>query len=107
MKTRMTLSIAFLLISTLNARAQDAKPARKPHVAFIEKKLDMEIDSLLALYKQIHVNPELAFQEEKTAARLAKELRQVGFEVTEKVGVTGVVGVFKNGAGPTILVRAD
>jgi len=73
----------------------------------IAKRIDAEAESLLSLYKHIHAHPELAFQEEQTAARLAKELRAVGFEVTTKVGVTGVVGVLKNGVGPKILVRAD
>ena len=55
-----------------------------------------------------HRNPELSYMETKTAARMAKELRAIpGIEVTEKVGGTGVVGVMKNGSGPTVLVRAD
>jgi hippurate hydrolase len=90
-----------------SSATQETKSPRKPHVAFIQKKIDAEIDSLLALYKDIHANPELAFQEERTAAKLARELRKSGFEVTEKIGKTGVVGVLKNGDGPTILVRAD
>jgi hippurate hydrolase len=101
---RYLFFVVCMIFPTL-ASAQES--ARKPDVARIQKKLDAEIDSLLALYKQIHAYPELAFQEEQTAARLAKELRHVGFDVTEKIGGTGVVGVFKNGAGPTILVRAD
>lgn len=87
--------------------ASSAPGQRKPLVALVEKRIDAEAESLLALYKHIHAYPELAFQEEKTAARLAKELRTAGFTVTEKVGVTGVVGVFRNGDGPTIMVRAD
>jgi hippurate hydrolase len=64
--------------------------------------------SLGALFDHFHRNPELSFKETATAARMAKELRAVpGMAVTEKVGGTGVVGVLKNGAGPTILVRAD
>ena len=59
------------------------------------------------MYKQLHASPELSFHEEETAARLSGELRKLGFEVTEKIGGHGVVGVLKNGQGPTILVRAD
>ena len=95
------------ILIPVEAVAQNAGPDRAPQVALIQKKLDTEIGSLLALYKDIHANPELAFQEERTSAKLAKELRQAGFTVTEKIGGTGVVGVFKNGDGPTILVRAD
>ena len=59
------------------------------------------------LFIHFHQNPELSFRETKTAARLAKELRALGIQVTEGVGQTGVVGVLKNGEGPTVLIRAD
>lgn len=60
------------------------------------------------LFEWFHRNPELSFMESKTAARMAKELRAVpGVVVTERVGGTGVVGVMRNGDGPTVLVRAD
>lgn len=107
MRLVYVVSPALLFASSLPLQAQPAKPARAADSARIGKAIDAEADSLLALYKQIHAYPELAFQEEQTAARLAKELRNAGFTVTEKVGVTGVVGVLKNGDGPVILVRAD
>lgn len=107
MKCVFVASLACIVILPVQALAQDAGSARKPHVAFIQNKLDAEIDSLLALYKDIHANPELAFQEQRTSAKLAKELRHTGFVVTEKFGITGVVGTFKNGDGPTLLIRAD
>jgi amidohydrolase len=66
-----------------------------------------EMPSLVALYKELHANPELSMYETETAARVAKELREAGLEVTEKVGGHGIVGVLKNGDGPVILVRTD
>ncbi len=66
-----------------------------------------ELAPLVALYKELHANPELSLHEEETAARLAKELRAAGLEVTEHFGGHGVVGVLKNGDGPVILVRTD
>jgi hippurate hydrolase len=64
--------------------------------------------SLRAMFEDFHRNPELSFKETRTAKIIAKELRAIpGVAVTEGVGGTGVVGVFKNGAGPTVLVRAD
>jgi amidohydrolase len=66
-----------------------------------------EYPALEALYKHLHTHPELSYQEEHSAARMAKELRELGFTVTEKIGGHGVVGVFKNGEGPTVLVRTD
>ena len=63
--------------------------------------------ALEALYKDLHAHPELAFQEVRTAAKMAEEMRKLGFEVTEKVGGTGVVALLRNGAGPTVLVRTE
>ena len=64
--------------------------------------------SLGPMFDWFHRNPELSFRETATAARMAKELRAIpGIEVTEKVGGHGIVGVIRNGAGPTVLVRAD
>ena len=62
---------------------------------------------LVTLYKDLHTHPELSFQETRSAGIIAAEARAAGFEVTEKVGRTGVVAVLKNGKGPTVLIRAD
>ncbi|NNE58181.1 MAG: amidohydrolase [Hellea sp.] len=64
-------------------------------------------DRLEDLYEHFHANPELSFVESKTAARMAEELRALGYDVTEGVGGTGVVAVLKNGDGPTVMMRAD
>jgi amidohydrolase len=73
----------------------------------VQKGITSQLDRLEALYKHLHAHPELSLQEEQTAARMARELRDLGFEVTEKVGGHGVVGVLRNGKGPTVLVRTD
>lgn len=75
--------------------------------AAVAQKLAADYPSLLALYTDLHLHPELSLMEEKTAAKLAAELRRIGFEVTEKFGGHGIVGVLKNGPGPTLLVRTD
>ena len=64
-------------------------------------------DRLKDMYEYFHANPELSFVESKTAARMAQELRALGYDVTEGVGGTGVVAVLKNGDGPTVMMRAD
>jgi len=69
--------------------------------------LDALYPTLDSLYIDLHQNPELSGHEEKTSAKLAMRLRALGFEVTEHVGGYGMVGVFKNGSGPTVLVRTD
>jgi amidohydrolase len=66
----------------------------------------MSID-IEALYRDLHANPELSFQEHRTAGIVAGHLRSLGLEVHEGIGRTGVVGVLANGDGPTILLRAD
>ncbi len=75
--------------------------------AVVAQKLAADYPALLALYSELHAHPELSLMEEKTAAKLAAELRSIGFEVTEKFGGHGIVGVLKNGPGPTLLVRTD
>ncbi len=99
------LTAVFLVASAGPGLAADQKLAER--VAAIDGRIDAELQNLLTLYKTIHRNPELSLQEEQTSARLAKELRALGFEVTEKVGGYGVVGLLKNGPGPTVLVRTD
>lgn len=64
----------------------------------------MTIDEL---YRDLHAHPELAFEETRTAAIAAAELRAAGFDVIENIGITGVAGVLRNGEGPTVLLRAD
>lgn len=71
----------------------------------VDAAVNAEYGQLDLLYKDIHAHPELAFQETRTAATLADQMRKIGFDVTEHVGKTGVVAVYRNGAGPTILVR--
>jgi amidohydrolase len=73
----------------------------------VRSRINDTYPQLEALYKHLHAHPELSYQEEKTAARIADELRQAGFEVTGKVGGHGIVGVLRNGNGPTVLVRTD
>ncbi len=75
--------------------------------AAIEASVATDYPKLDALYKDIHAHPELAFEEVKTAAKLAAEMRALGFEVTEKVGKTGLVAIYSNGDGPTIMVRTE
>jgi len=73
----------------------------------IQSRAAQEYASLDQLYKHLHANPELSFHEEKTAERIATELEKAEFTVTRNVGGYGVVGILKNGSGPTILVRTD
>jgi hippurate hydrolase len=66
-----------------------------------------DVAGLAELYQDLHAHPELAFGEHRTAALVASRLRDLGYQTTTGVGRTGVVGVLKNGEGPTVLLRAD
>ncbi|MBW8079388.1 MAG: amidohydrolase [Gallionella sp.] len=69
--------------------------------------LEHLLPDLEVLYRDVHAHPELSMQETRTAALAAKRLRASGYEVTSAVGKTGVVGLLRNGDGPTVMLRAD
>ncbi len=65
------------------------------------------LPQLEALYTDVHAHPELSMQEKRTAALAADRLRAAGYDVTTQIGHTGVVGLLRNGDGPTVMLRAD
>lgn len=73
----------------------------------LEQAVKADMPSLIAIYKDLHIHPELSFKEGRSAAIMAAEAKKAGFEVTSAVGGTGVVAVMKNGPGPVLLLRAD
>ncbi|MFK7955604.1 MAG: amidohydrolase [Lysobacterales bacterium] len=74
----------------------------------LEQAISKDYDQHLGpLFKHFHANPELSFMEMETAGKLAGELRELGYEVTEGVGKTGLVALLKNGPGPMVMMRAD
>ena len=97
MQNRMKWGAAVLALAV-------ACPAQADELA---DDLKADMPGLMELYRDLHANPELSFEEVRTAALLAGRMRDLGFEVTEKVGKTGVVAVMKNGDGPTVMLRAD
>jgi amidohydrolase len=82
-----------------------------PALPVAPAKLDAEVQTLIpgleTLYQEIHAHPEIAFHETRTAALLAHQMRRLGFTVTEGVGGTGLVAIYENGPGPTVLVRTE
>ena len=95
MKTLVPLSFLTLAL---------AAPAS---AATLNAAIRADMPQLMALYRDLHANPELSMQEVRSPAKLAVEMKKLGFAVTEKVGKTGVVAVMKNGAGPVLMIRAD
>jgi len=100
---RGVCSVMLLCLAAVCGRGQSAPPARE----LVQSRVAQECPSLFELYKYLHSHPELSFHETQSAARVAEELRQAGCEVTTGVGTNGVVGVLRNGDGPTVLLRAD
>jgi amidohydrolase len=90
----------FLLI--MSFFISDILPAQS-----VDTYIDKIYPELDALYKHLHQNPELSLQEKETSARVAKELKALGYTVTENIGGYGVIGVFENGPGPVLLIRSD
>jgi amidohydrolase len=78
-----------------------------PLLAQTTAQIDAYYPDLQALYQDLHRNPELAFQETQTAAKLAARLEAMGYDVTTGVGRTGIVALLRNGAGPTVMLRTE
>ncbi|HKY82596.1 MAG TPA: amidohydrolase [Sphingobium sp.] len=100
----MAIMAAASLSTVAHAQGDPAAGSPQPEIAAAIAK---DMGGLLALYRDLHANPELSEQEVNTAAKLARRLKAMKFDVTEKVGGTGVVAVMKNGPGPVLLIRAD
>ena len=100
MFTRSLFILACLILAARAVPAVAQEPSSPGN-------LDAIYPSLDSLYVALHLNPELSLHEEKTSAKLAARLRTLGFDVTENIGGYGIVGVLKNGKGPTVLVRTD
>ena len=87
--------------------AQDANSKMLKLVPEIHKAVDADAKRVQEIYKDIHEHAELGFMETRTAEIVAKELRALGFDVKTKIGITGVVGILKNGKGPVFMFRGD
>ncbi|HSJ40568.1 MAG TPA: M20/M25/M40 family metallo-hydrolase, partial [Xanthobacteraceae bacterium] len=88
----------------LAASAMIASPAT---AATLSDSIHADMPQLMTLYRELHAHPELSMQEVWTPAKLAPEMRKVGFKVTEHVGKTGLVAIMRNGPGPVLMLRAD
>jgi hippurate hydrolase len=107
-KLRRSQVLGLPLVALALATAGPAAAVQAADTARIKAVLAEAYPHIDSVYKDIHSHPELGFYEVRTAALLAKEMRGIGFEVAEKVGGgTGIVAVYRNGPGPTVLVRTE
>lgn len=103
----MNLKFLFgFLLLVASSTGLPAEENSKLH-AMVKNSVDSDFNRLADLYRDLHAHPELSFEEEKTAERIAGLLKSSGFEVTTKIGGHGLVGLLKNGTGPVIMVRTD
>jgi hippurate hydrolase len=104
---RKHLSLLLTGVAALAATAP-AHAAPSPElIAKVTAAVEADTPRLTAIFKDLHQHPEIAFTETRTAGVAARELKALGFEVTTGIGKTGVVGVFRNGPGPTLWFRGD
>lgn len=107
MNMRCAGSSALASLLVLSAASSACAMQVAAEKAAVDRVLASDYPHLDAIYKDIHAHPELGFHETRTAALLAKEMRAIGFEVTEGVGKTGLVAIYRNGRGPTVMVRTE
>jgi hippurate hydrolase len=103
----MTSTRVFVIALALSSASLSAQPGGAPWTTPSAAEIEAIYPDIEALYIDLHRNPELAFQETQTAARLAARVKALGFDVTTGVGRTGLVAVMKNGAGPTVMLRTE
>ncbi|MBN8818537.1 MAG: amidohydrolase [Sphingomonas sp.] len=101
------LSLSLALASVVTGTPAQAKVDPSVMRSAIDTQVMRDWPELEALYKDLHSHPETAFRETRTAGVLAARLKAMGVEVTEGVGKTGLVGIIRNGAGPTVLIRTE
>ncbi len=97
--------VLLAVLASLPAAARDLDVASA--MQRIDAQFTQQYPQLESLYQDLHAHPELGFAETRTAAALAAQMRALGFEVTEKVGQTGLVAIYRNGKGRTAMVRTE
>lgn len=93
-----------MTIQSLTNESVDVVTQRATHLL---AGLEDRLPALGELYRDLHRHPELSMQEHRTAGVVAQHLRDSGYEVTEGIGKTGVIGLLRNGAGPVVMLRGD
>lgn len=99
MTNKISILLTALILTGTSLQAQTFKQ--------VKQMVHADSSRLVEIFKDIHQNPELGFMEVRTSGIIAKELKALGYDVITGIGKTGVIGIFKNGNGPTVMYRAD
>lgn len=100
------IAATFLIGTATVAIAQQSRISPELSKEVIGR-IDSDRDRLVTIFKDLHQHPELGFMETRSSAIVAKELKTLGYDVKTGIGKTGVVAILRNGAGPTVMYRAD
>lgn len=104
----VSMAAITVVVTVAVARSEPIRATYRAELASaISEHVERNLSDLFAYYKDLHAQPELSLHEGETARKIAERLRLLGYAVTTGVGGHGVVGVLRNGAGPTVLVRGD
>jgi amidohydrolase len=106
-KATLLITLLLSLVALGRGQAAETQGSSSKSSSSSSKEVDAAYAEAHALYLDLHQNPELSSHETQTAAKLASRLKNLGYEVTEHVGGTGIVAVMKNGAGPTVMLRTE
>lgn len=107
---REWMMAGWMIVATaLNVQAKPPVRAtyREDLAPVLTREIDRRLEAWVAFYKELHRNPELSLHERESSKKIAQRLGAAGYDVTPNVGGFGVVGVLRNGAGPTVLIRGD
>ncbi len=109
MRTQLLIMVLAALTQVAGATAWEGVTVnhRADLAGAVDQQVASDLDTLLAFYTDLHTHPELSLNEHKSSTKIAARLTSMGYDVTTDVGGTGVVGLMRNGSGPTVLVRGD
>jgi amidohydrolase len=101
------LFFCVLMLPVFGQKKPAVKKPSAPPIPEISRIVSQDSARMIGIFKDLHANPELGFMETRTAGIVASALKELGFEVKEGIGKTGVAGILQNGKGPVVMYRAD
>jgi hippurate hydrolase len=101
------LFFSTMMLPVFGQKKPVVKKPQGPPLTEISRIVAKDSARMIDIFKDLHANPELGFMETRTAGIVASTLKELGFEVKEGIGKTGVAAILRNGKGPVVMYRAD